>query len=135
MSSIIESFNKINSNIEKLNPKQKVNIVAVSKTFPLDHIKPLIDFGHNHFGENKVQEAISKWKQIKIQNKKIKLHMVGKLQSNKAKLAASLFDYIHSLDSQKLADVLAKNQQNINCVVRVYLELVHTFLPFYHGLK
>ena len=67
--SIIESFNKINSNIEKLNPTQKVNIVA-SKTFPLDHIKPLIDFGHNHFGENKVQEAISKWKQIKIQNKK-----------------------------------------------------------------
>ena len=107
MSSIIESFNKINSNIEKLNPKQKVNIVAVSKTFPLDHIKPLIDFGHNHFGENKVQEAISKWKQIKIQNKKIKLHMVGKLQSNKAKLAASLFDYIHSLDSQKLADIFS----------------------------
>ena len=107
MSSIIESFNKINSNIEKLNPTQKVNIVAVSKTFPLDHIKPLIDFGHNHFGENKVQEAISKWKQIKIQNKKIKLHMVGKLQSNKAKLAASLFDYIHSLDSQKLADIFS----------------------------
>ena len=107
MSSIVESFNKINSNIEKLNPKQKVNIVAVSKTFPLDHIKPLIDFGHNHFGENKVQEAISKWKQIKIQNKKIKLHMVGKLQSNKAKLAASLFDYIHSLDSQKLADIFS----------------------------
>ena len=97
----------INSNIEKLNPTQKVNIVAVSKTFPLDHIKPLIDFGHNHFGENKVQEAISKWKQIKIQNKKIKLHMVGKLQSNKAKLAASLFDYIHSLDSQKLADIFS----------------------------
>ena len=107
MSSIVESFNKINSNIEKLNPKQKVNIVAVSKTFPLDHIKPLIDFGHNHFGENKVQEAISKWKQIKIQNKKIKLHMVGKLQSNKAKLAASLFDYIHSVDSQKLADIFS----------------------------
>ena len=107
MSSIIESFNKINSNIEKLNPRKKVNIVAVSKTFSLDHIKPLIDFGHNHFGENKVQEAISKWKQIKIQNKKIKLHMVGKLQSNKAKLAASLFDYIHSLDSQKLADIFS----------------------------
>ena len=67
----------------------------------------MIDFGHNHFGENKVQEAISKWKQIKIQNKKIKLHMVGKLQSNKAKLAASLFDYIHSLDSQKLADIFS----------------------------
>ena len=65
MSSIVESFNKINSNIEKLKPIQRVNIVAVSKTFSFDHIKPLLDHGHNHFGENKVQEAISKWRQIK----------------------------------------------------------------------
>ena len=112
MNNIIESFNKINSNIKKLNPAKTVKIVAISKTFSLDHIKPLIDFGHNHFGENKVQEAFSKWKDLKIQNKRINLHMVGKLQSNKAKSAAELFDYIHSLDTQKLADIFSKCEAN-----------------------
>ena len=86
MSSIVESFNKINSNIEKLKPIQRVNIVAVSKTFSFDHIKPLLDYGHNHFGENKVQEAISKWRQIKKDRENLQLHMIGKLQSNKAKM-------------------------------------------------
>ena len=96
MNNIIESFNKINSNIKKLQPKNPVNIVAVSKTFSFDYVKPLIDFGHNHFGENKVQEAHQKWSEIKQRNKNLKLHMVGKLQSNKAKNALDLFDYIHS---------------------------------------
>ena len=110
---MIKSFKKINSNIEKLKPIQRVNIVAVSKTFSFDHIKPLLDHGHNHFGENKVQEAISKWRQIKKERENLQLHMIGKLQSNKAKNAALLFDYIHSLDNQKLADILS-NFENEN---------------------
>ena len=103
MNIIIERFNKIKSNIA-----QNVEIVAISKTFPIDHIKPLIDYGHRHFGENKVQEAEAKWKSIKSEIKDLNLHMVGKLQTNKAKKAVEVFDYIHSLDSQKLADNLSK---------------------------
>ena len=103
MNIIIERFNKIKSNID-----QNVEIVAISKTFPIDHIKPLIDHGHRHFGENKVQEAEAKWKSIKSKIKDLNLHMVGKLQTNKAKKAVEVFDYIHSLDSQKLADNLSK---------------------------
>ena len=80
----------------------------MSKTFNLDHIKPLIDHGHDHFGENKVQEAMSKWRNIKKNRSEIKLHMIGKLQSNKAKNAFEIFDYIHSLDSKKLADIFSK---------------------------
>ena len=112
MENIIERFKKIQSNIKNLNPNREVNIVAVSKTFTIDHIKPLIDFGHTHFGENKVQEAVSKWKQIKNEKKDIKLHMVGKLQSNKAKNAFEIFDYLHSLDSQKLADIFSNCEKN-----------------------
>jgi len=123
MKSIIESFNKINSNIKKLQPKKPVNIIAVSKTFPLVHIQPLIDYGHNHFGENKVQEAISKWTNIKKDNKKLNLHMIGKLQSNKAKDAVKIFDYIHSLDSQKLADILAKTQLNENKNLKYFIQV------------
>ena len=123
MKSIIESFNKINSNIKKLQPKNPVNIIAVSKTFPLAHIQPLIDYGHNHFGENKVQEAISKWTNIKKDNKKLNLHMIGKLQSNKAKDAVKIFDYIHSLDNQKLADILSKTQVNENKNLKYFIQV------------
>ena len=84
------------------------NIIAVSKTFPIDKIKPLIDYGHIHFGENKVQ-AVDKWSVIKDQNKEIKLHMIGKLQTNKVKLAVKLFDFIHSVDSLKLAKKFLMN--------------------------
>tara|TARA_B100000886_G_scaffold315898_1_gene254159 strand:+ start:3295 stop:3945 length:651 start_codon:yes stop_codon:yes gene_type:complete len=108
MLNIIDSFEKINSNIKKINQTKKVNIIAVSKTFNLDHIKPLIDHGHDHFGENKVQEAMSKWRNMKKNRSEIKLHMIGKLQSNKAKNAFEIFDYIHSLDSKKLADIFSK---------------------------
>ena len=124
MNSILESFSKIQSNINKLKPEKKVNIVAISKTFQLDHIKPLIDHGHNHFGENKVQEAISKWKILKKEKSNLKLHMVGKLQSNKAKTAFEIFDYIHSLDSQKLADIFAnceKNNRKLKYFIQVNL--------------
>jgi len=109
---IVERFNKIKSNIDNQKPANPVKIIAISKTFPISHIKPLIDYGHDHFGENKVQEAVSKWSDIKKTNQNIKLHMIGKLQSNKAKDAAKLFDYIHSLDNQKLADILSKFEKN-----------------------
>ena len=109
MNIIIDRFNKIKSNINN----KSVNIIAVSKTFPMEHIRPLIEAGHTHFGENKVQEAHSKWSSIK-NNKNINLHMIGKLQSNKAKKAVELFDYIHSLDNQKLAEILCKCENNIN---------------------
>ena len=123
MSTLIERFNKIKSNIELVNTPQKVNIIAVSKTFPLEHISPLLEHGHQHFGENKVQEAVAKWSKIKEENKSIKLHMVGKLQSNKAKDAIKLFDFIHSLDSQKLADNLAKHERISNKSLRYFIQV------------
>ena len=122
MDTIIEIFNKIKSNIALSKPTQKVNIIAVSKTFPLEHLNPLIDYGHLHFGENKVQEATAKWSSIKMNNYII-LHFVGKLQSNKAKDAVKLFDYIHSLDSQKLADSLAKHQINLNKNLKYFIQV------------
>ena len=123
MTSIVESFKKINSNILRLDLKKNVNIIAVSKTFSIDRIKPLIDFGHTHFGENKVQEAASKWTEVKKEKPNIKLHMVGKLQSNKAKGAVEIFDYIHSLDNQKLADVLSKAQNNKNKFLKYFIQV------------
>ena len=114
MNIIIERFNKIKSYIDRQKLVKPTNIIAVSKTFQISHIQPLIDFGHNHFGENKVQEASAKWTQIKNIKKGLKLHMIGKLQSNKAKEAVRIFDYIHSLDSQKLVDILAKTQIDYN---------------------
>ena len=123
MSNIVESFNKIKSNIENLKPIKQVNIVAVSKTFSLEYIKPLIDYGHNHFGENKVQEAKSKWQEFKKKNPNLNLHMVGKLQSNKAKNAIELFDYIHSLDNQKLADILSITQKNTNKFLKYFIQV------------
>jgi len=122
METIIERFNKINSNIFSQKPKKPVNIVAISKTFPLNHIQPLVDYGHKHFGENKVQEATSKWREVK--NKvDLKLHMVGKLQSNKAKNAVDIFDYIHSLDNQKLVDSLYKAQINQNKFLKYFIQV------------
>ena len=119
MSIIVDRFKKIKSNINRDN----VNIIAVSKTFPLEHIKPLIDYGHLHFGENKVQEAESKWKSIRAINKDLKIHLIGKLQTNKAKKAIEIFDYIHSLDNQKLADTLCKlenaKSKKINYFIQV----------------
>ena len=123
MSTIVERFNKIKSNINASKPEKNVNIIAVSKTFPLNHIQPLIDYGHNHYGENKVQEAFNKWSDIKKENSKIKLHMIGKLQRNKAKSAVEIFDYIHSLDNQKLADVLAKSQNNLNKSLKYFIQV------------
>ena len=123
MNTIIERFEKIKSNIVFANPIKPVNIIAVSKTFPLEKIQPLVDHGHLHFGENKVQEAKVKWLKLKQQKNDLKLHMVGKLQSNKAKDAVKIFDYIHSLDNQKLADTLAKHQININKDLKYFIQV------------
>ena len=123
MNTVVERFNKIKSNIVSLKPSKPVNIIAVSKTFPIEHIQPLIAHGHIHYGENKVQEASVKWLEQKKHNQNLKLHMVGKLQSNKAKDALKIFDYIHSLDNQKLADSLAKHQKNMNKNIEYFIQV------------
>ena len=123
MNIIIERFNKIQSNISKIDNSNSLKIIAVSKTFSLNHIMPLIELGHSHFGENKVQEADTKWNQIKKEKENLKLHMLGKLQSNKAKQAVKFFDYIHSLDSQKLADILSKCQNEINKSINYFIQV------------
>jgi pyridoxal phosphate enzyme (YggS family) len=123
MNTIIERFDKIKLNITKTKPAQNVNIIAVSKTFSIEHVKPLIDYGHSHFGENKVQEATSKWSKIKKENDNLKLHMIGKLQTNKAKDAVKLFDYVHSLDSKKLADALAKHQKSLKKNLNYFIQV------------
>ena len=112
--SIINLNNIISSIKDKSRKKKKNNnikIIAVSKTFQINHINPLIEYGHKDYGENKVQEAIEKWTDIKSKNKDISLHLVGKLQSNKTKLALKIFDYIHSLDSEKLANKISEEQK------------------------
>ena len=123
MNTIVERFKKIKSKISSLKPNKPVNIIAVSKTYDLNYIKPLISHGHLHFGENKVQEATSKWTEQKKENKNLKHHMIGKLQSNKAKDAVELFDYIHSVDNQKLADTLAKHQMNLNKNLKYFIQV------------
>jgi len=123
MNTIIERFDKIKSNIKKTGSDSSVKIVAVSKSFSLNHIMPLINYGHNHFGENKVQEATTKWLKIKNENKNINLHMIGKLQTNKVKKAIEIFDYIHSVDSQKLADVLSKHQSDIKKSIKYFIQV------------
>ena len=123
MDTIVDRLKKIKSKISSLKPNKTVEIIAVSKTFSLDYIKPLLDFGHLHYGENKVQEAKSKWSEEKNKNKNLKLHMIGKLQSNKAKDAVKLFDYIHSVDNQKLADTLAKHQKNLNKNLSYFIQV------------
>ncbi len=98
-------------------------IIAVSKTFKIEHILPVLNHGHIHFGENKVQEAVQKWTPIKDENKKIKLHLIGRLQTNKVKLALNLFDYIHSLDSEKLANKISKVQNEINVNTKLFIQV------------
>ena len=121
----INKLTSIQENIKKLrtNNLSKPEIICVSKTFSIDHLKPLIDHGHVHFGENKVQEAEEKWSRIKRENSNLKLHMVGKLQSNKAKKAVQLFDFIHSLDNLKLADVLRKREIELNKKLSYFIEI------------
>jgi|TARA_B110000967_G_C18785305_1_gene510446 pyridoxal phosphate enzyme (YggS family) len=102
---------------------KKVNIIAVSKTFPMNEINPLINHGQIHFGENKVQEALEKWTDIKKDFKHIQLHMIGKLQSNKVKFVVPLFDYIHSLDNLKLAEKISNEQKKINKKLKIFIQI------------
>lgn len=123
----VQNLNNIKNNIKlKLNNSELDSIpkiIAVSKTFPIQKILPLIENGHTHFGENKVQESIDKWSKIKSENSDIKLHLIGRLQSNKVKHAIKIFDYIHSVDSKKLAkkiaDEINKNQKKIKIFIQV----------------
>ena len=105
----------------KINKRTK--IIAVSKTFKIDKILPLVDHGHTHFGENKVQEAVEKWTDIKNKNSKLNLHMIGKLQTNKVKFAVKLFDYIHSVDSEKLARKIANEGEKINKKIKIFIQV------------
>ena len=120
---LLEIDNNIKVHLNKLNINNKSKIIAVSKTFKIDKILPLIDYGHIDFGENKVQEAIEKWTDIKKINSQIKLHMIGKLQTNKVKYAVKIFDYIHSVDSAKLAKKIADEQNKINKKIKVFLQI------------
>ena len=118
---IKENINTNLQNVKKtiVSPK----IIAVSKTFKIDHIMPLIDHGHLDYGENKVQEAIEKWTDIKNKNKNIKLHLIGGLQTNKVKLAVRIFDYIHSLDSKKLADKISYQLKEQNMETKIFIQV------------
>ena len=115
--------NSIKANKEKTNNKNNIKIIAVSKTFEINHINPLIENGHLDFGENKVQEAIEKWTHVKAKNKNISLHLVGKLQSNKTKLALKIFDYIHSLDTEKLANKISEEQTRIEKKPKIFIQI------------
>ena len=99
------------------------NIIAVSKTFKLSNILPLIEHGHTDYGENKVQEAIEKWSEIKLKNDKIKLHLIGKLQTNKVKISLKLFDFIHSLDNEKLARKISEEQKKQNHKPKLFIQV------------
>ena len=110
-------------NIKSLINNSNVKIIAVSKTFSYEQISPLVEYGHLHFGENKVQEARSKWEEVKKKNPNINLHMIGKLQSNKAKDAVNLFDYIHSLDNQKLANILSNQEKNVSKKLKYFIQV------------
>ena len=120
---LISIENKIKSNLEDPKINNLPKIIAVSKTFKLDKILPLIDHGHTDFGENKIQEAIEKWTDIKDKNTYIQLHMIGKLQTNKVKLAVKLFDYIHSVDTEKLAKKIADEQEKINKKIKIFIQV------------
>ena len=115
--------NKINEIINKKQLKTNPKVVVVTKTFPLNMIMPLLENGHTHYGENKLQEAENKWTDTKNRYKNLQLHMVGKLQSNKAKKAVKLFDYIHSLDNDRLALKLSHHEKELNKKVKLFIQV------------
>ena len=115
--------NNIKTYLNKMNINNNPKVIAVTKTFTIDKILPLIDYGHVDFGENKVQEAVQKWTEIKNINPKIKLHMIGKLQTNKVKFAVKIFDFIHSVDSIKLAKKISDEQIKIDRKIKILLQV------------
>ena len=120
---ILDIENNIKIHLNNLNIINDPKVIAVSKTFKIDKISPLIEFGHTHFGENKVQEAVEKWTVVKEKNSQIKLHMIGKLQTNKVRFAVKLFDYIHSVDSAKLAKKISNEQDKIDKKIKIFLQV------------
>ena len=128
MHNVVERLIAIRSEIKELliknNSQHKdLNIIIVCKTFSMDKILPLIEIGHVHFGENKVQEAELKWKEIKKKHLNVKLHMVGKLQANKVKTALKIFDYIHSVDNYKLAEKIVKYEKELNKKIKTFVQV------------
>ena len=124
----IKNLLKINENVKtnltnKIESSSIPKIIAVSKTFKINHIMPLIDYGHLDYGENKVQEAVEKWSKVKEENKNLKLHLIGRLQTNKVKIAIKIFDYIHSLDSKKLADKIYYFQKEQNLDRKIFIQV------------
>ena len=120
----ITNLDLIKENLKsKVQDFDNLKIIAVSKTFSIDQILPLIKHGHLHYGENKVQEAINKWSDVKLKYLDIKLHLIGKLQSNKTKLAVKLFDYIHSVDSEKIAKKIAEEELKQNKKVKIFIQV------------
>jgi len=120
---LLDIENNIKTYLNKLDVNNNPKIVAVSKTFKIDKILPLIEHGHIDYGENKVQEAVEKWTEIKKINPKLRLHMIGKLQTNKVKFAVQIFDYIHSVDSEKLAKKISDEQNKINKKIKIFLQV------------
>jgi pyridoxal phosphate enzyme (YggS family) len=127
MHSSVQKYKDIISSIDRKIEAQKINltpkVIAVSKTFKLEKILPLIEYGHLDYGENKVQEAIEKWSEIKLKRQNIKLHLIGRLQTNKVKHAIKIFDYIHSVDSKKLAKKIADEQNKQNKKLKLFIQV------------
>ena len=120
---LLDIQNKINSTLDTFKINKVPKIIAVSKTFGMNKISPLIEHGHLDFGENKVQEAVEKWSDVKTNNKRLKLHLIGGLQSNKVKLAVKLFDFIHSVDSEKLAKKISDEQQKQKKKIKIFIQV------------
>ena len=124
-------MHKTIKNLEDINRELKLEIkenslpiiIAVSKTFPESEIVPLIEYGHSHFGENKVQEALNKWTNLKVKYPDVKLHLIGKLQTNKVKFAVNLFDFIHSVDNEKLAKKISEEQKKQNKKIKLFIQV------------
>ena len=123
----VRRLNLVKNNVKEIFDKKQLKtipqIIVVTKAFPLKEIIPLLESGHMHFGENKIQEAEDKWPNVRNQYKNLKLHMVGKLQSNKVKKAVQLFDYIHSLDSKKLALKINQYEKELNKKIKLFLQI------------
>ncbi len=145
MHNIVDNLILINKEISAINSDTK--IIAVSKTFPIEHIQPVIDHGHLHFGENKVQEAAEKWAKVKEKNSSLKIHLIGKLQTNKVKFCLPLFDYIHSLDNIRLAEKIANEQVKKKFKPKIFIQVnigdedqkngiaLHELDSFYESVK
>ena len=120
---LVDIQNKINSHLDEHKIDKVPKIIAVSKTFKIEKILPLIDYGHKDFGENKVQEAVDKWTEVKLSNPDIQLHLIGKLQTNKVKYAVKIFDYIHSVDSEKLAKKISDEEIKMNKKIKIFIQV------------